>query len=82
LVVEGDGCGEAEEALEDALAEAGEGAGAVALEGEDVLAGPEDTLDALTDRREVWPSARLVLATGRMIAASMSLTWLANSRPA
>jgi hypothetical protein len=42
LVVEGDGCGEGEEALRKALSDAGEGAGVVALEGEDVPAGPED----------------------------------------
>jgi hypothetical protein len=35
LVVEGDRGGEAEEALKDALSEAGEGSGSVALEGED-----------------------------------------------
>src|SRR5271155_4217675 len=64
LVVEGDGGGEAEEALQDALSEAGEGAGAVAFEGEDVLAGPEDRLDALADRREVWAFSGLVFASG------------------
>jgi len=50
LVVEGDGGGEAEEALQDAFSEAGEGARAVAFEGEEVFAGPEDRLDALADR--------------------------------
>src|SRR5580704_16082167 len=64
LVVEGDGGGEGEEALQDALAEPGEGAGAVALEGECVFAGPEDALDALADRREMWSSAGLVFAAG------------------
>src|SRR5580700_6123169 len=44
LVVERDSCGEGQEALQDALSEAGECSGAVALEGEDVLAGPEDAL--------------------------------------
>ena len=63
LVVEGDGCCEAEQALEDALSEAGECSSAVALEGEDVLAGPEDALDALSDRREVGSLAGLVFAS-------------------
>ncbi len=53
LVVEGDRGGEADEALQDAFSEAGECAGAVTFEGEDVLAGPEDALDALADRREM-----------------------------
>src|SRR5271166_4122621 len=64
LVVEGDGCGECEEALQDALSQAGEGSGAVTLEGEGALAAPEDALDALTDGREVWAFAGLVLAAG------------------
>jgi hypothetical protein len=34
----------------------------VTLEGEDVLAGPEDALDALADRREVRSLAGLVFA--------------------
>ena len=50
--------------MQDALSEAGEGPGAVALEGERALAAPEDALDALADRREVWASAGLVLAPG------------------
>src|ERR1700679_2245828 len=62
LVVEGDRGGEAEEALKDALSEAGEGSGSVALEREDVLAGPEDRLDPLADRGEVWSSPGLVFA--------------------
>lgn len=36
----------------------------MALEGEDVLAGPEDALDPLADRREVWPLAGLVFSAG------------------
>src|ERR1700735_4775899 len=64
LVVEGDGCCEGEEALQDALSEAGECSGAVVLEGEGALAGPEDALDALADRREVWATAGLVFAAG------------------
>src|ERR1700743_3110895 len=64
LVVECDCGGEAEEALKDALSEPGECSGAVAFEGEDVLACPEDALDALADRCEVWGAAGLVLASG------------------
>src|ERR1700724_4113052 len=64
LVVEGYGGGEGEQALQDALSEAGECSGAVALEREYVLAGPEDRLDALSDGREVWSFSRLVLAAG------------------
>ena len=62
LVVEGDAGGEGEEALEDAFAEAVEGAGAVAFEGEEVFARPEDRLDSLPDRREVWALTGLVSA--------------------
>jgi hypothetical protein len=36
----------------------------VALEREDVLAGPVDRLDSLADRREVWAVAGLVFAAG------------------
>jgi hypothetical protein len=64
LVVEGDGCCEGEQALEDALSEPWEGACAVALEGEDVLAGPEDALDALAYRCEVRSTTGLVSAAG------------------
>src|SRR5579859_162213 len=64
LVVEDDCCGEAEEALEDSFAQAGEGAGAVAFEGEQVFAGPEDRFDALTDRCEVGPVSGFVFAAG------------------
>src|SRR5215210_6813602 len=64
LVVERDRGGEAEEALQDAFAQAGEGTGAVAFECERVLAGPKDALDALADRREVRPVAGLVAAAG------------------
>jgi hypothetical protein len=41
LVVEGDRGGQAAEPVQDAFAQALEGAGAVAFEGEDVFAGPE-----------------------------------------
>jgi hypothetical protein len=64
LVVEGDGGGEGEEALQDALPEAREGSGAVSLEGQGSLAAPEDALHALTDRREAWAPAVLVFAAG------------------
>src|SRR5271167_2322366 len=62
LVVEGDRGGQAAEALKDSFSEAGEGASAVAFEGEQVLAGPEDRLDALADRRDVRTVTGLVLA--------------------
>src|SRR5215212_1840736 len=61
-VVERDGGGEREEALTEADSEAVEGAGAVAFEAEQVLAGPEDALDALADRGQVRSVAGLVLA--------------------
>src|SRR5450756_1186931 len=61
-VVEADAGREAEEAREDALTQAGHGTRAVALEGEQVLAGPEDRLDALADGGQVRPAAGLVLA--------------------
>ena len=53
FVVEGDACGECEEALEDAFFDAVEGAGAVAFEGEEVFAGADDRLDPLPDWGEV-----------------------------
>src|SRR5271168_5380749 len=62
LVVERDGGGEGAETREDAFSEAGEGAGAVAFEGEEVFAGPEDRLDALADRREMRTLAGFVFA--------------------
>src|SRR5665811_365762 len=52
-VVEADAGCEAEEAREEALTQPGDGARPVALEGEEVLAGPEDRLDALADGGEV-----------------------------
>src|SRR5664279_1650545 len=64
LVVEGDRGGEAAEALKDAFSEALEGARAVAFEGEDVFAGPEDRFDALADGRQVWALTGLVFAAG------------------
>src|SRR4051794_41278543 len=63
LVVEGDRGGQAAESGEDPFAQSGEGAGAVAFERQEVLAGPEDRLDALTDRRQMRTAAGLVAAT-------------------
>ena len=64
LVVEGDAGGEAEEALEDAFFDPVKGAGAVAFEGEQVFAGPEDRLDPLPDRGEVRTGCGFVFAVG------------------
>src|SRR5450756_876085 len=61
-VVEADAGREAEEAPEDALTQAGHGARPVTLEGEQVLAGPEDRLDALADGRQVRAVAGFILA--------------------
>src|SRR3954447_15799233 len=43
-------------------AEAAEGAGAVAFEGEQVFAGLEDRFDPSPDRGDVWPLAGLVFS--------------------
>ena len=51
FVVEGAGGCQAAEAGEDSFSEAGQGAGAVAFEGQEVFAGPEDAFDALADGR-------------------------------
>jgi hypothetical protein len=64
LVVELDGGGECEEAAGDAGSEAVEGSGAVAFEGEDVLGGPVDRFDPLTDWREMRAGWLLVGAAG------------------
>src|SRR5450830_2050335 len=61
-MVEADAGREAEEAREHALAQAGHGARPVTLEGEQVLAGPEDRLDALADGRQVRAVAGFILA--------------------
>jgi hypothetical protein len=61
-MVENDRGSQAAEPGQDAFAEALEGAGAVAFEGEDVFGGPEDRFDALTDRREVRSLTGLVFA--------------------
>src|SRR4051795_2002639 len=62
VVVECDAGGEREQALADACAQAVQGARAVAFEAKQVFAGPEDALDALADRGQMWPGAGLVLA--------------------
>jgi hypothetical protein len=61
LVVEGDAGREGEQAAGDACEESFDRAGAVALEREQVFAGPEDRLDALADGGEVEPVVGLVL---------------------
>src|SRR5450830_611486 len=61
-VVEADAGGEAEEARQDALAQPGHGARPVAFQGEQVLAGPEDRLDALADGGQLRAAAGFVLA--------------------
>ena len=63
-VVERDRGGECKEALADAGAEAVEGSGAVAFEGEQVFAGVEDRFDPLADGREVRPMSGFVFAVG------------------
>src|SRR3954454_5742835 len=65
-VVEGDGGGECQEAAGQPGAQAVQGAGAVAFEGEDVFGGPVDRLDALADRCEVKSVAGLVFAARAM----------------
>jgi len=60
-VVEGDGCGERQEAAGQAGPESVQGAGAVAFS-EDVLGRPVDRLDALADRCQMRSLARLVFA--------------------
>ena len=65
FVVEHDRGGEGGEAGAQADAEVSVCAGAVALEREDVLEGPEDRLDPLADRRQMRPAARLVFASCR-----------------
>jgi hypothetical protein len=82
LVVQRDGCCEAEQALKDALPEAGECSGAVALEGKGVLAGPEDALDALAYWREVRTATGSSLRWGLRIVAFRASTSLANCAPA
>ncbi len=52
-MVEPDTGGQAEQALQDTLAQAVQRTGAVALQGERALQAPEDRLDALADGGEV-----------------------------
>src|ERR1044071_7319359 len=63
-VVEADCGGEGEEALADAGAEAVQGAGTGAFEAEQVLAGVEDRLDSLPNRRQARAAAAVVFAAG------------------
>src|SRR5680860_186375 len=60
LVVEPDTCRQAEKTLGDTLTQPLERAGAVTLQGEQVLAGPEDRLDALADQGQVRSAAGLI----------------------
>jgi len=55
--------------LEDAFSDSGQGAAAVAFEGEEVFKGPEDRLDALADRREMGPSLGSSLRAGLTVVA-------------
>jgi hypothetical protein len=64
LVVEADTGRQAQEALQDALGKAGQGAGPVPLQGEDVFAGPEYGLDALADGSQVRTRSGLVFSFG------------------
>ena len=61
-MVEADAGGECEQSGRDAGGEVAWGAGAVSFEGEQVFAGPEDRLDPLSNRREVWPGLWLGLS--------------------
>jgi hypothetical protein len=61
-VVEGDGSCEGGEAPDESCSEGVQGAGAVAFDGQNVFGGPEDALDALADRGEVWSSSGFVFA--------------------
>jgi len=62
LVVEANAGSQAQKTLQDALLDARKGAGAMAFEGEQVLASPKDRFDALTNRGEMQIRAGLVLA--------------------
>lgn len=64
LVVEADTGGKTEKALQYALFETREAASTVTLQGEDILAGPEDRLDALTNRGKMRTLPGFVLASG------------------
>jgi hypothetical protein len=64
-----------------AFSEAGEGAGAVTFERQELFAGPEDALDALADRGEVCSSSGFVAAQWADDRRARSLTSAAKSRP-
>src|ERR1700737_471606 len=82
LVIEADAGGEAEEALQDPFAQAGEGAAAVAFEGDRSL--QVEKIDSIRwrigARCRPWPGSSLRL--GRTIVASSRATFWAKSRPA
>ena len=80
LVVECDRGGECCEACGEADAEVLQ-VRAPWRSGEDVLAGPEDALDALAYRREVRPLPGSSLRRGRMILASRLASWASKSLP-
>src|SRR5450759_5141628 len=80
-LVEADAGREAEEAAEHALAQGGQSARAVAFQGEQVLAGPEDRLDALADGREVRAAPGSSLRAGRTTSTPRSAAVPANSGP-
>src|ERR671931_2335078 len=82
LVVVPDGGGQGEQALADAGAQAGQGAGAVAFQAEFVFGGPDDGFDPLADAAEVpwrWGSSR---RSGRMRRQPRSSTRCSKSAPA
>src|ERR1700710_827439 len=81
-VVERDGGSQRQEALGDADAQVGESASAVALQGEDVLAGPEDRLHPLADRARWTGLSGSLFRAGRTIVAPRSATAAAKRRPA
>ncbi len=64
LVVEADTGRQAQKTLQDAFFDAGKGPGAVAFVGQDVLTGPKDRLDPLTDRGQVHVVSGLPDAAG------------------
>jgi hypothetical protein len=63
-MIEADAGCQAEKALKDAHSETGQAASTVALKGEEILAGPEDGLDPLADRRKMRTLAGLISAVG------------------
>src|SRR5680860_241587 len=81
LVVEPDACRQAEEALGDTLAQAGKGTSAVALQREQVLAGEEDRLDALSDRGQVRAAAGLITPGGSHDRGAQGIDRLGEGTP-